>query len=415
MTNLEYQIKMLLEKNVVDESDLIKVYKDLEKIRDKSFSNYNLIKMELLLNQGKYSDVKTNIDELEMKDDSDLLAQQMYYHYHVRTHDFNKALFHLIELKLLAQDKNLDTTGLDLQLGMLQYLYNIRNYPFLEASKTNRVQKCNRFMFDTIENKQTIGEIYVLINLFNKKDFERMEAVLRQFTNDVTTYPILTEFNSLKVISEKIVQERNLSLFHEKEKIMKEKDNKKIFSILQDINLYTKFDFKAAIELIDCIKKSDLDDKNIFALSCLKNKIKEKKKRGSSRFIKNYETISNMRKVASMQMGEKNYKQSYLYYSILYKLTRDPMYFYYMGKSLYKIKMYDDAFELLKKYEKIGGTKVNKTYTYLAVISLKKDDEDSYQEYVKKSNIVNKLFGNSYLFKGYGQVRNKKKIKSKGE
>lgn len=96
-------------------------------------------------------------------------------------------------------------------------------------------------------------------------------------------------------------------------------------------------------------------------------------------------------------LKNKKYSQAYKAFTAGYSETKNNIFNYYMGKSLFKNRHYEKAFPYFTEYIKLGGSKLPKVLLYTIYEYIKLGDENKAREYYTQLKDFNKIFNNGFI------------------
>lgn len=87
---------------------------------------------------------------------------------------------------------------------------------------------------------------------------------------------------------------------------------------------------------------------------------------------------------------------AYNIYEWGYYITEQPIFLYYIGKMLFKNKNYQEAEIYLRKYVKVGDSKLSKAYLYILALEKIKRRYNEAKRYTVYVSEANKLYGEDF-------------------
>lgn len=148
----------------------------------------------------------------------------------------------------------------------------------------------------------------------------------------------------------------------------------------------------------------------------LKNKVEEKLYQLSLPEDKK-KIYDDSYKNAKKALKEKKYSEALKFFKQGYQETGSITFIYYMGKTLYKAKAYDDALNCLLGYIEYGGAKYEKACLYLSSTYFRLRDSKNKLKYVNETKFVNHQLNRRFeIYNADANFPpNKKKNKTKEE
>ena len=287
---------------------------------------------------------------------------------------------------------------------------------YIETGVMENISNNYKYMyFDMVNNKDVLETYKQLIHSVNRKDFNGAIQLTRELEEYVRSRNIHVEFFSLisllNVAEKKrrsIIKDNISNKYKELREAVNKKDAGTVFKILNEIKLLPVKDNKLVLQglylLVEnnfIIETTDLIEVLIFSRG-YKEQLKVIRK-----YISEVIYLSSLGDEEmevyddAIELGGAYYRSNDLVQALdaytwgLY-VTNAPIFYYYIGKILYKQCRFGEANSYLKKYIELGGSKLDKAYLYLSKIAEKygkKKKSVSYSRYVEYCNdVMNKEF-----------------------
>lgn len=244
------------------------------------------------------------------------------------------------------------------------------------------------------ENFQIKNKFSSLVTSLNKKDLTQALAILSSLENVVVKYNIPIEVNTLKAIitkmqitEKKYYENLNLSPTLPPEIILNKikNTNLSISQITPFLQKVIYFDITKAKFLIQKLLPQGTSN------NLLQKEIKEHE--FYLALSENQKDLNDYYLDAGRKaLKENNYALAYDYFQAGKYLTENKLFYYYIGKTLYRSGNYAEAKKNFQLYNKEGATKIQKSYHYLLQIAKYEKNFSSIEKYRKKLNILNKNF-----------------------
>lgn len=166
--------------------------------------------------------------------------------------------------------------------------------------------------------------------------------------------------------------------------------------ILKMINNLIYIDINKASVILD----KTLDNNSISYI-ILKNKINER-----MYYLSLEENRKNMYdrclKVGRYALEIHEYETAYYYFTAGKYVANNPIFYYYIGKTFYKMKRFSKAKEYFEIYNLIGGEKIEKNTFYLLKIAEKCENSNYYSAMYKKLKVLKSILKSDFCVRsGY--------------
>lgn len=144
-----------------------------------------------------------------------------------------------------------------------------------------------------------------------------------------------------------------------------------------------------AEEILGKVKLIKKDEQTI--LQVVRNAIRNKTSYGNMSMQKkeDYEYALHYGK---MYLQNMDFTNAYVWFEKGFDRTKQPVFLYYLGKTLYKMKKYKRAKPYFLQYVQMGDEKLSKTYLYLREIEYYAKNFKKMFIYADELRIVNKLY-----------------------
>lgn len=289
--------------------------------------------------------------------------------------------------------------------AILNYIYNNIDFNITYHDKYG--------FFDLTRNKMLYDEYIELIDLINNKDFSQAISICELLNTIAKENRLNVEFFSLKRLLEicKKMERKNINTFYiDLRNAINTNDINTTFFILNELKKNNIKDKKLVIRtLYFLIQNNYLEDATKLISEFDFSKDYKEQIRILNNAINEINYLNNLDdeqlKVYNEAISkghhcyhEYDLENAYDYYTWGLYITNAPIFYYYIGKILYKTKEYDKAYDYFEKYTKLGTTKINKAYLYLSRISEKHHKRKKSVNFSNYVQMTNDLLSSEYDF-----------------
>lgn len=373
-----------------------KAYRLLEeyKVLSGNLNFYYNIRGQYLYREGKYEEAKECfLEQLALESES-FSPHFHLYKINVLQGNYEDALVNLNSYR------NNYPRGCDVNLpyNMLCSYIDLSNSIDLYLNVDYSLESSNFFGRKKIEDSNVLELYEKIIENFNARDYISMKYNLDQLDKYVETNCIALDIHPLKKLLSDLTTKIKATYQDEIDK--KFEDDRDAFEIgnLLNSSIETKgLNTKVILNYIDKLiykdeevalavlnnLSSQMDFSNYLTeINWLKNKIVERKKYNDLDDIHKEFYDLCIRKGLECIDTEK-YEEALKYFEIGKTKTKHPIFDYYIGKTYFKLKNSNNAFNSLSAYEKNGGEKFVKTAILLKIIG----NVDNKENKTNKRNI----------------------------
>lgn len=399
--------KTLIYNPDVTNCDIEKEIRNLEKIR-RSFDHvevrFNDVLAKMYYAIGNYKSALWNYNQILTVNNTYPPAFLGCFKCYIAIGDIDNARLCLDAYKECVEDKSLDTTLID-------YLFNyVNNGIDLNLENTNRY-----LWFDINEE---VNDLYqILIKYINNKDFKLASEIAVKMNNISEENKYFVEFltlsNLLKIcddIKYRRVSENKIELVKKLNIAIDNKDAEKIKEILNLIKVIDIRNPRLLIRALYVLISNGYIEDATYLLETIeipknyKEQVKLLKKGVTEYILLN--ALSTEEKVVydeAIKKGRiayhaKDFEEAYDYYSWGLAATDAPIFYYYLGKILFKAGHFKLAKEYLEKYVSVGLIKADKAYLYLCKISEKYGKKKKSVDYSRNIAYANDVLNKDFEF-----------------
>lgn len=286
---------------------------------------------------------------------------------------------------------------------------------YLVEDTNNKVINTNKYMYFVFKNKKMNDLYNKLIELVNSYRFEEARLVAIELDDIAKNCRLLVEFNTLaKLLRECsiVLNKRNVvNLKNSTNKLNEAVNNNDVLSVRELLFKLSRVDTRNPKLIIKAlyvlISNGYLEDAtSLLEIIEIPKSYKEQVKILKTGIIE-HSHINNLSVEEKEVYDEaiikgresyhkKDFEEAFDYYTWGLLVTRAPIFYYYIGKILYKLCRYREAREYFENYITMGVIKIDKAYLYLSKIAEKygkKKKSVSYSKYVSYANdVLNKEF-----------------------
>ncbi len=165
-------------------------------------------------------------------------------------------------------------------------------------------------------------------------------------------------------------------------------------------------DFNIAGELIKNINKEKYDLE-----SCVVEKMINEQKIYNELSEDQKKIFAKAKEMGKMYLEIKNFREAYDWYTMGLYVTKHPVFYYYIGKTFYKLGKNLEARSWFNDYRVCGGEKFTKSMLYLGKIYQNWNNIDKALKLFSTADIIDETLGNSNHYKiVYNLHKEKSKI-----
>ncbi len=411
-TNIKKEIKYYLSKNVVFGKEYSYVKELLEKYRKKDSVYFLTNSARLELKYENYDKASEYLAALEEISPDNPFVYYNYYKINCLKENFEEAYINLHKCRELNSKEYNVTLPITMLEMLLDMKYNYSLFSNTDYSNT----PIDRHITVNLSDRKIKAKYNEVAACIYEKDFQKASVELQELDKLVKSKEFSIEVDTMVLLNNRLAYtssntmlepEDNYTESLDKARELEGKDLQRFIYDLSDTDPF-------------CAKKvlDTYESKITFSKirKVLKNKVEEKLYQLSLPEDKK-KIYEDSYKNAKKALKEKKYSEALKFFKQGYQETGSITFIYYMGKTLYKAKAYDDALNCLLGYIEYGGAKYEKACLYLSSTYFRLRDSKNKLKYVNETKFVNHQLNRRFeIYNADANFPpNKKKNKTKEE
>ncbi len=378
-------------------------------VEDETEISAEILLAKLFYEEGKYDLARDLLLTAESKDNSSKTIYYYLFKIYVKQNKFDSAYDELLIYRIMNA---IDTIKMDLSIyELLTYILKISDINPLVLENKNDIKNTSLITTVKISNNE-LKKIYDdLINSINNANYELALIISDKCIEIAEKNKILIDFKIISDLLSKIAAKREKILATNKQNILnklyQEEKNKQFDLLEEDLIKYLDIlDVTTIMKLTMILIKNNYRkySKQLLDAIIIKSKnMNNQEIEFIKKSINNDETLIEQEidcyNLGKKHLEESNFPEAIKVFESGFYLNNNPIFLYYLGKTLYKENLYAQSQNLFLHYLEHGTLKSDKAYLYLSAIMLKMHKIKKHEKYVNQSNFVSKMLSNEiYIY-----------------
>lgn len=368
---------------------------------------YHLGMAKLLLKKEGIQEAKWHLLEaLELSPEQPSIYYNLYK-VNVLESDYQEAYLNLFRYSQLIGNQG----NVSLPLTLLEELIDLDYKKELFDESDYTIFKSNYYGIVKVDDPNILDALNEVVNCLNNRNYERAEGTLQELNTYIEKSNFPIEVNTITKLVQEIrnkieeYQIQQLSTNINSLDIVSEKNFEQLLKKLIENGMMTQ---KVLMLKIEEWIESDLEKAKIALkyltwskaspeYSYIINRISEKEEylNYSAEKREKYDTLKDNGRRA---LNEKQYQEAIYYFGLGIQETNNNIFNYYIGKTLYKARKYQEAKPYLLEYIKKGASKTTKALLYLEKISKFSGKTKKGTNYIKLMERLQETFPSDFKY-----------------